>query len=573
MRVNKIFRLTVLLAISLLISQLTYSQKKTSKTHFLLEGIKQYNIENYQEAENLFLRAIAADSENNAAYFYLGNVYFHLGSSSAAKEYYQIAAEKDTNNYWYQYRLAQYYESAKNIVSATDIYAKLLNKFPEKANIYYPLMQNYAQLSKFDKAEEVLDKLEKQVGKNEQTENIRFEILRMEGDNTRASKQLILLSKSYPTPRVLFMLGELYKSLRKDSLAVNSYQEALKIQSTFAPANLELAEIYRHKRKYSDYFTNINIYLKDHNMDPGLKATYLTDIVIKPEFLPVFKPQVDTMIINYLTTHPNDSTTLSTCGSYYLQAGQLKAGITLYLRNLKNNPENYQSHLDFIGLLYYLQNWEETITYSKKALERFPNDMDLLQILSISYWQAENYNNAIINYEKMISLLTSKNYTKDDKNKMLLATYASLGDIYHQINKKSKSYKYYNKALKINPKYVTVLNNYAYFLCLDHRQLKKAYRMSKITVLEEPDNPTYLDTYGWILYRLKQYEEARQTFKHAMLYGGNENANILNHYGDVLYALKDYDLAFIYWDKANIKDPNLGIKEKLNRCKKLLNNK
>ena len=45
-----------------------------------------------------------------------------------------------------------------------------------------------------------------------------------------------------------------------------------------------------------------------------------------------------------------------------------------------------------------------------------------------------------------------------------------------------------------------ILNNYAYLLATHGGDLKKAERMSELTIREEPDNPVYLDTYGWILH-------------------------------------------------------------------------
>ena len=78
--------------------------------------------------------------------------------------------------------------------------------------------------------------------------------------------------------------------------------------------------------------------------------------------------------------------------------------------------------------------------------------------------------------------------------------------------------------------------------------------MSKVTVEKEPDNATYLDTFGWILYLMGRPAEAKPYFKHAMLYGGKESAVILDHYAEVLYALKEYDLAFVYWKQAAAKN-------------------
>ena len=78
--------------------------------------------------------------------------------------------------------------------------------------------------------------------------------------------------------------------------------------------------------------------------------------------------------------------------------------------------------------------------------------------------------------------------------------------------------------------------------------------MSKKTIEAEPDNATYLDTYGWILHLLGKDKEAKPYFKHAMLYGGKDSAVQLDHYAEVLYALGEYDLAQVYWNQAKAKN-------------------
>ena len=140
-----------------------------------------------------------------------------------------------------------------------------------------------------------------------------------------------------------------------------------------------------------------------------------------------------------------------------------------------------------------------------------------------------------------------------DSSKTLRA-WATMGDALIRKGEPSKAYKAYDKALKINPDYVFVLNNYAYYLSIEGKNLKKAYQMSKRTVELDPDNATYLDTFGWILFLQGKALEAKPFFKKAMLYGGRDSAVILDHYAEVLYALKEYDLAFVYWNMAKNKN-------------------
>jgi tetratricopeptide (TPR) repeat protein len=120
---------------------------------------------------------------------------------------------------------------------------------------------------------------------------------------------------------------------------------------------------------------------------------------------------------------------------------------------------------------------------------------------------------------------------------------------------------------------VYVLNNYAYYLSMEGKNLKKALAMSGKTIEAAPDNSTYLDPYGWILYLLGKPDQAKTHFKKAMLYGGKDSAVILDHYAEVLYALEEYDMAFVYWNLARQKNDGSvpGLDEKIEARKKAVN--
>lgn len=128
----------------------------------------------------------------------------------------------------------------------------------------------------------------------------------------------------------------------------------------------------------------------------------------------------------------------------------------------------------------------------------------------------------------------------------LLQSYSLIGDSYYTMGDARNAFKAYDKALKIQPDYLPVLNNYAYYLSQEVKNLRKALKMSKKTIEAEPDNATYLDTYGWILHLLGRSKEAKPVFKHAMIYGGRESAVVLAHYAQVLHALGEEDVATYY---------------------------
>lgn len=143
--------------------------------------------------------------------------------------------------------------------------------------------------------------------------------------------------------------------------------------------------------------------------------------------------------------------------------------------------------------------------------------------------------------EKLVPLARAQ---KDTTNLMLALSV--IGDTWHNRGNARKAYETYDEALKVKPDEVSILNNYAYFLSLEKKKLRKALKMSRTTIELEPDNATYLDTYGWILYLLGKPKEAKPHFKRAMIYGGKDSAVVLEHYSIVLDALGEKDLSTYY---------------------------
>jgi tetratricopeptide (TPR) repeat protein len=183
----------------------------------------------------------------------------------------------------------------------------------------------------------------------------------------------------------------------------------------------------------------------------------------------------------------------------------------------------------------------------RKAFEVFPSEPAFLELASIGDYNMGRYDEVMELCDKVLEVAPR------DSSRTLRA-WSTKGDLYHNAGDSKKAYKAYDKALKINPDYEYVLNNYAYYLSVEGKKLKKAYEMSRKTIEKEPNNATYLDTFGWIVYLQGRPMEAKPFFKRAMLYGGKDSAVILDHYAEVLFALKEYDMAFVYWSLAKQKN-------------------
>lgn len=125
-----------------------------------------------------------------------------------------------------------------------------------------------------------------------------------------------------------------------------------------------------------------------------------------------------------------------------------------------------------------------------------------------------------------------------------------LGDLYFNANEDAKGYVAYDSALVYNPSNVSVLNNYAYNLSLEARDLDRAEEMSRVTITKEPTNSTYLDTYAWILFQKERYDEARLYMEQALKADTTASAVLSEHAGDIWFKCGLVDEALDFWKQA-----------------------
>ena len=111
-------------------------------------------------------------------------------------------------------------------------------------------------------------------------------------------------------------------------------------------------------------------------------------------------------------------------------------------------------------------------------------------------------------------------------------------------------YKAYDHSLRYDPDNAMVLNNYAYFLSLEGRELEKALTMSSRAIALTDNNPTYLDTHAWVLFKLGRTDEARKILQKAVALDGQKSPELMVHYGDILHLLGEQFMAEIYWRRA-----------------------
>ncbi|MBP5210300.1 MAG: tetratricopeptide repeat protein [Bacteroidales bacterium] len=548
--ISKLF-VTILIALcGLCVSNVSYGQSKE-----YIEALNLYYKGQAQNAYAMFQKVIENEPENDAAYFYCAML---SRNPERAQSFLKKAVELDPNNFWYQYYLVISYGSSQDFDMAAMQIEKLIDQNPKRTSLYYDAVNIYLNKNDAAKALETLDIIEGKSGKSETLAITKVRLMHNLGQIDEAYKYLEEFYKEYQTPNIACLLGDYYASKYQGQRALELYDQAIAMDDSFTEAYLSKAMVHRALGQYDLFFENMKPFSQDRDIPVEAKVSVLDDVLSNPMFVQTFKPQVDTIILDMYESAPTDTLLCPAVAGYYYQTGRVDEALGVFRKCMEVHPDNAEMALTYTLILYYAEDWMEVINNATIALHKFPGNVELLQMRGIAFWNIEEYQSSIEDYNSIIAL-----NPKDSAN--TLTAYSALGDLYYTVGNTKKSYDCYKKALKINPNYAPVLNNYAYYISEGYpkpvkkanKELKEALRMSRITIEQEPDNPTYLDTYAWLLHLTGQDIEAKALFKHAMIYGGKESAEVLNHYADVLDALGEHDLAKVQRTMAR----NLGFDE------------
>ena len=541
------------------------AQDQRSYENLVITGVDLYSKGDYSAAKAVLKNVVGNDPSNDAALYYMAMIAAYENDTELAETYFQAAAALDPGNFWYRYRLAKLYSLTGRQELAVDMYEKMLKDFPKEKDVYFELVEMYASQQEYQKALDTIAEIEEVIGVTETLAMYRFNILRIMDRHEEAYESLKKYNSRYSSPYVLSTLADYEMSMYNDSTALAYYDEALSLASDYAPALLGKAETYRVTRRYDEYFDVLYEYIDGQGTPMEAKAEYLMAVLQRtdPKFIRSFRPQLDVAVFKAVEAHPKDSVALQTAAIYFYSTERHDQAKVFFKENTETYPDSFGAAADYVEFLMYSDQWEELSQEGRKAYERFPKETTFLEMASVGDYNLGDYGKVLEICEKVLEVAPA------DSSKTLRA-WSTMGDVYYKLGDSKKAFKAYGKALKVNPDYVYVLNNYAYYLSVEGRKLKKACDMSYKTVIAEPDNATYLDTYAWILHLQGKDDAAKLFFKKAMLYGGKESAVILDHYAEVLYALKEYDVAFIYWNMALQKNDGdvPGLKEKVLARKK-----
>ena len=501
----------------------------------------------YDVAFDLFRHCHALDSTNANVLSELSGFYNVLQEPSKAAELMEKALAKDPDNYYYNMMMGAYYSNLEKKEQAIDIYTKMVELFPEKPDVYMALTEAYNDNGDLEKAIKVLDELEQVVGVRESITLNKFRLYAMLDRKEEGFAEVKRIIDKFPDnlDNVL-LLGNLYLQDNQMKKSIEQYNRVKKIDPNHPALVLSMVNYYEKSGKPDMALEEIKEALINPLFEIEIKLQLLTRYISMLQ-----SNQTDTKIANPLFNtlfdqHPNNAQLNFLYGSVLLLQENEAEAMEQFEIYTEAEPDNSAGWENMLRIALP-DSLDKVIWITENALKYLPDAYQFYFYLGGAKYQLEKYEEALDVFEQGLEKMEEGNPNPLVKSDF----YAQIGDLNYHLGNKRVAYENYEEALKLNPQNLGVLNNYSYFLSLDDESLDRAEQMSSITVKAEPTNPTFLDTYGWVLFRQGAYTMAKIYIENAVKYSEDDPSTVvLEHYGDILFKTGEEEKALEQWKKA-----------------------
>ncbi len=523
------------------------ANKKKAANYYLSGALYDFQ-DQYERALLEYFQALVYDSTSAQILKAIGRNFLRTRRFESAIEYLKKSLHHNPNDKETVYYLAEAYFNNRDLVASARYFEKYMQIDPYNKAVQNNLAYLYTQLGETEK---LIQLRERQLELSGFSEEAVIQLYRLYLKLERYEQAELLakrfIEKRPQLPDGWLLLGNLYELKKDTAAAIQSYQHALRLNTDNKQAILQL---YRIHRSNGDWQGMVQTFGQIFRID---STNVQVRLILSEGYL--FLKQYDhakRILRPLIRDQQNREQALEMLGRIASDEKNFEEAETYFKELTQINPKNKFGWF-YLALLYNQQrHFQESLRVLQTALENLHNDADLLGLYGSTLSQLNRDREALDILERANRL--------DPKN---LNTIVSLGIIYDRLKMFQKSDSLYEAALKIYPDYPLLLNNYSYSLCEREIQLERALKMAMRALEQEPENGAFLDTVGWIYYKMGDYQTALKYIQKAIELR-EDSPVVIEHLGDIYYKLGNTEEARKYWQKAFEKDPsNQQLKEKL----------
>ncbi|MEG1659597.1 MAG: tetratricopeptide repeat protein [Bacteroides sp.] len=514
--------------------------------YFFLEATRLKAKKEYDAAFGLLQHCLSIHPQAASALFEISQFYMSLKQVPQALEALEQAVAQAPDNFWYSQALSGLYQQQNQPKKAIALLDQMAVRFPTKQETLFALVDLYNQAEDYAQVIATLNRIEERVGKNEQLSMEKFRMYLQMKDHKKAFREIENLVKEYPLDlRYQVVLGDVYLQNGKKQEAYDTYRKVLASEPDNAQALFSIASYYEETGQKERYEQQIDTLLLNKKVAVDIKLNVMRQFIVQNEQANRDSLRVIGLFDRMLLQDADDDQTRMLYAQYLQAKGMEAASLPILEQVVQIDPTNKAARMILLGAAVRKEDYKEVIRICEPGIEATPEALEFYFYLAVAYNQAERLDEVLDVSRKALLIKTP-----DSKKEVVSDFYAIMGDIYYKKSLTTEAFAAYDSALVYNPANIGALNNYAYYLSVDRKDLDRAEEMSYKTVKAEPNNTTYLDTYAWILFEKGNFAEARLYIDNAMKGEGEKSDVIVEHCGDIYYQSGDVDGAVNYWKQA-----------------------
>lgn len=507
----------------------------------------------YAQAVLEFQDALRYD-QSAGIYFALAKNYAALNKHSLAIESARQAVRLDPDNVEYRTMLAMSFAQVFELDSAVATYEEIVKRDSTNIESWFNLARLHQARSP-QKALQTYEEITKRFGPQWEVLLQMVEVYNAAGHFGKAAETMKRMTDLDPGNM------DLLQSLARAYMRADRTEEALKVYVDLIerdPENVEylteLGGVYIAKKDYEKAQEEFDRVLRADSLAIEAKLRIGQLYFNQLEKDSTLAPRAQAVFERIARQHPHDWRAYWFLGAI----GAITRNDSLSLINFKRVTELASWNADawvYLSSVFLEKNdYPSVVKVLESALRILPDEPRVNSILGFAY-------NRLGRTEDAIRVL-EKAHTLDPKD---LNTISQLALIYDGMQRFEESDSLYEQGLRLAPNNHLLLNNYSYSLAERDLQLHRALEMATRAVEQQPDNQSYLDTIGWVYFKLGNYVEAERWIKKA-IEKGNASAVLYEHLGDIYDRMNDRERALEQWNIALKLDVNNAVlKEKISR--------
>jgi len=536
------------------------AEERAQAMEYFIQGISDFENEEYERALDNLTAAHLKLSDDPGINYALSDVYLMTGDFSNASYYAEIAANIEPENRWYQLQRAEIFRQSGQYEAIIDVLNTILEYHPDDVDVLFMKSQAYVEFGELEKSNETLDQLIELRGSEFEFHLRKFQNFNAMQQRDQALQELEIMRDLDPgNISTLHTISQYYLDLGDEESARSTLSEALERNPRDTQTLILLADIYIANEEWNELGEAFISLIEDPVLYPSQKmelAQFLYTRQRRNPDEPALFRQTERAITIFSENEPDFGPAQLLAADFHLRQNNLEPALETLERASKTNPEESDIWSQRLQVMFSLGQYDEILELSETALEYASNDAYVLFFTGASYMMSDRQEEAAELLKKATSAPAQRNFRS--------VIYGTYGDVLQDLDRWNEAKEAYDMSLRLDRDNHNALNNYAYFLSVRDEQLDEALEMAEKAVSFEPENAAYLDTLGWIHFKLGNYEEAQSYIEQA-IETGDAGAEVYEHMGDIYSKLGDEDEANTWWQRALELEPEREhLKERLN---------